>query len=540
MVVYVNGERVRIRTGQNTDVSQLPLATISPNTMDIMALVSQCKEHQIEIPSVLDLVTTDILNEYFSEIPDSSKQPAPSWVDRGGFLEEDISLLNVNTIQRVKEGITLWLHCFKIPKKDNKGSRFLVDGRTFDDLLKQTSFQNPAMGLPRIDIFIKALLKYKLVATRDATSFFYQIEIPPNVRKWFGLRFGAGKRGSFCTAVMKKLPMGVCFSPSLAQGLAGLVCSLIKKRLPHLDFFAEPWVDNFIFAANSQKDLDAILATFQAICDEINLICKPVETVNDQGWIEILGLMVQPGTKVWCNIDVDRLKATASDRDLLQKIGHLMWCNYTVGRTPLCKLPTMMDAMREACKRQSWDANLRRSTALIDEIETFALSLSHATLTLQDLEDVSADIQTLAWSDASGKLLAGIIQHDLTDVEWYKWPTPSSLHRENDTFWIYIAEAMAWSKTVIKAHQRGLLTASLLQAIDNLGLVKALQKGHSGNKITDAIMAITFPFLPPRSRVAWVETKRQRADMPSRDGTPTDQAPWIPNEFTTVRWIWQQ
>jgi hypothetical protein len=272
--------------------------------------------------------------------------------------------------------------------------------------------------------------------------------------------------------------------------------------------------------------------------DELSLVCKPVETVNEDGWIEILGLIVAPGTKVWCNIDVERLKTTATNRDLLQKIGHLMWCNYTVGRFPLCKLPTMMEAMRHACKQQMWDMQAPVSAALINEIEIFAKTLKSASLTLQELEDVTCDIQTLAWSDASGKLLAGIIQQNDTDIIWRSWPTPKALHRGDNTFWIYIAETMAWSKTVIMAHQRGLLTPLLLQAIDNLGLVKAIQKGHSGNRITDAIMAITFPYLPQRSRVAWVDTTRQRADKPSRDNVPTDIEPWTPSEFTTVRWLW--
>lgn len=131
--------------------------------MDIMALIAQCKQHQIEIPSVLDLVTTDVLNEYFSEIPNSNEPSKPSWVDRGGFMECDIELLTESTIQRVKSGITLWLHCFKIPKKGNAGFRFLVDGRQFDEVLKQTSYKQPAMGLPRIDVFIRGLLKYKFL-----------------------------------------------------------------------------------------------------------------------------------------------------------------------------------------------------------------------------------------------------------------------------------------------------------------------------------------------------------------------------------------
>jgi len=493
--------------------------------MDVNALVNLCQDQQVDIPSVLELITTNRVHELFSEINIIDEASA---VDRH-FSVEDIDLLLKSTIEEGET--TLTLPIFKIPKKGNVDARFLLNGKIFDRLLKSTSFVLPRMGIQPIDVFLTAFLRYKFVATRDATSFFYQIRIPTSLSKYLGMRIGA-RRGKFKRARMRRLPMGICFAPAVAQSLANMVCEILKKRMP-LDFFAGAWVDNFIFGCRTEDELQQVLDAFETLCKDVSLDCKPVELINDDGFIDILGIRVYPGSHIQCLFKHEPPEQRDTPRKVMVQVGRMFWANSTVGRMPLCMFPGIMRWMRKACAGHEWDVEEDLPEQLLQEITTLNQLLQGAVLTKDTLNDDVSPTH-IDWSDASCDFLGVVSQEGLEDEWWMATPTPGGL-RSNDgrTYHIFIAEALAWAVIVLLNHTRAIPT---LYAIDNMALTRAVVKGHSGNRIVDAILSVTLPRMSLQSYVGWVTTKLQRADKPSRDNTEPDITPWTPAEMRRCRW----
>jgi len=473
----------------------------------------------------MKLVMTDMVSEFFNEI----ELPAyHERVDRH-FAAADLDTLTASTIAVGKTRLVL--PAFKIPKKGNEDSRFLLNGKLFDELLKKTSFELPKMGIEPIDVFLRAFLRYRKIATRDATSFFYQIGVPDSLSELLGMRIGAG-RGEFLAARMLRLPMGVCFAPAVAQAISNLVCDLVRDMLKHIEFFAEAWVDNFIFCADNDEDMNLVLSTFQQICETISLDCKPAEHVDNNNEIALLGMTVVPGEHVRCPFLLDDLNKTSTARQTMKQIGKLFWANSTVGRFPMCCFPNLMQWLRGACTRQEWDSPTTTTQQFKDELKDLAEQLTIAVLTTEILND-DVTPNHIVWSDASKKLLGAVSQVGMVDIDWFATPTPRDLWTDKDVFLIFIAEALAWARAALA----WATPQPTLYAIDNTALTRAIIKGHSGNGIVDAILHHVFLTLKSRHNyVAWVSTDLERADKPSRDGEPPDLKPWLPQEMRRCRW----
>ena len=109
----------------------------------------------------------------------------------------------------------------------------------------------PRMPLPSLHYVIDLLLRHRVRASIDCTSYFYQIPIRSSaLRQLLGVRIAA-KRGKFLRGVLRALPMGASFAPTTAQAISQLILTEWRDRIGPLRVEATVWLDNFLFAADS-------------------------------------------------------------------------------------------------------------------------------------------------------------------------------------------------------------------------------------------------------------------------------------------------
>ena len=112
------------------------------------------------------------------------------------------------------------VHCalsiFQVLKKNGK-ARLVMNAKPVNEFFKSP----PNMELPSIHEVIDFVLSNEVAATADARAFFYQLPLPPLLRRYFGVRVPTASRGrSFDTFEFKKIPMGWSWAPAIGQAVS--------------------------------------------------------------------------------------------------------------------------------------------------------------------------------------------------------------------------------------------------------------------------------------------------------------------------------
>jgi hypothetical protein len=167
----------------------------------------------------------------------------------------DISpLLQNGTVESSSVGrCRLSARIFRVPKSDNTFSRFIFDGRRFDEIFHSALGDPPPMPLPSITDVIDGILSgWSVISSIDAKSMFFQFSIHPSLREVFTFRLG-GRRGNF-----RRLRLAACFAPTWAQHVSAYLISVLQRRNSFHKFRMFAWIDNFILVTKSACDYSMI------------------------------------------------------------------------------------------------------------------------------------------------------------------------------------------------------------------------------------------------------------------------------------------
>jgi hypothetical protein len=503
LLVYADGHRHVVRGSAQC---KEPLAPIATDTVDLPKWREICQDDWDDDTELMFrwLTTSDLADALDAHVGEAARFPStPS----RHFDERDCGI--VDSISDVGPTVCEG-HIFKVPKTN--GSRLVWDGRSLNELIRQAGLRLPSMGLPRLEEVTEAALKFPTAAAVDAASYFFQFEIAPQLRRYTGFRIAA-RRGHFRRRRLRRLPMGASFAPIAAQRFSNALVATLRRRLAKLglgadDFAILAWVDNFLMFGRDMDTLRRVEHEFRCLCGEVNLTTKETEW-SCQGVIDIIGFRAILGERVSVTPQHrEKLLAaitTATARGALRLAGEAMWGG-AVARLPLCFFQEALDAIRSACSvglRSGWDSPV--GSDIMAPIVALAKTMADASLTSKETEDFPVR-ETVIWTDASGEAMAGILEDSGVDRDMFTVT--------HDTDNIYLAEMGAVA--IAAARWRPMRGTTL--ACDNQAVVQALRKGHSRNRVGDALLRLCIPLLRG-VYVAWVPTDAQRADPLTR-GVP--------------------
>jgi hypothetical protein len=253
---------------------------------------------------------------------------------KGWRVVEEISL----------DGIRVNTNYFTVPKKDGK-LRLVVDGRKVNALMHTV----PRMELPGVHEVIDYVMGNNFALTVDGVSYFYQIGISPEVGTMFCANL-SGSRGCFTSVRMNRLPMGWNWAPAIAQKISNTLLTGKDGRRLGL-----AWLDNFIFAAKTQAELEGNFSEFLARCHEANVKLDE-ETPTPSTQIDALGISFDLQTKTYkLKADWVRKKAQleVSDymtpRELYGITGALIWNDYIL-KIPLCERSMGLEVVKRVAR----------------------------------------------------------------------------------------------------------------------------------------------------------------------------------------------
>ena len=407
------------------------------------------------------------------------------------------------------------LPAFKIPKANGEFSRFLLNGRPANAVLKDRL--RPQM--PDLTTLLHLPQKFCAAFQADAKNWFYQLHLPERLRDLYSTRL-VSKRGKFEHVRMKRLPMGASFAPAVAQACSRALINELRRRHANIDFFADVWLDNFYVFAVSRTDAEILRASFLQIADEVHATMKEVSEVTE--CIDLLGLRIDlakktigPGETLSTSLRkaASFNEAESTPRRFLEAAAIIFFPNHIYGRLPLALKPQLFSAIQYACVvgATGWDQKILLPSTAASELRSFASAL----LTDVPWSTPPAQPETVLWVDASTSYIGALLQTTAGD-RTYSWPMETPQTK------IYLGElAAAWFGAQIAecAH---------VLASDNQAAVFAMHKGHATTRAGNELLA-KWICSTKASHIAWVPTKQQRADYLSRPNENIDKVPiWHP------------
>lgn len=506
-----DGQKRRLgQWGRSTARTTAPLDDVASATLDVYRIRSECEQR---LGCLLDhWVTGDAILQKIDCTAIAEKRSSP--VSRH-FGEDDDAVLNkisdTEDLQQATSGVYFEQPAFKVPKKNEDHqtpvSRFILNCKRLNELIHE-SVATPEMGLPRIHEILAELTKYSHVATIDAKSWFYQIPLHPNVQNLFHFKV-AYRRGRFVRRRLRVLPMGLSWAPAIAQALSQFFVDKLKAMFPS-NVFVTVWVDNFIFAANSEGTLHALLSAAKTLFAEYGLAVKAVDWSGN-----ILGLQV-------CNkriklsdgfISSTMAAAHAFYHDhtvasFLSVTGRLVYANWTIGRRPLCFFQELLQGLRlYSTKPLDSQVSELDFNAISKNIETMKNLLHQMEF---NAHSIRPSFHNILWTDSSSSGLAAVLEDAHTDIITMLAMEPILPKH------MYLAELLA---ILLGSYLADSLDVKCQCLSDNTIAVAALRKGHTKSVIGNDILAEIY-----KSRnltgIGWVSTDAQRADGPSRQELP--------------------
>ena len=259
----IYNEHIAVKAGKST--------IRPPHTLDPSEdYIAQICTSRIDLKALIDLDTTGELGEVLPFITDPHafrKLFIPGALDRISserqfstsiskhLLHNLPDLEKFGVLERTPVHASVVMPTFKVDKRSG-GKRFVADGRKLNSLMSKP----PQMKLPFITDVIQRILSSKWVCMGDGRSWFYQFELHPEIRKYFGVNV-AGGRGKFIRTLFKVLCMGWSHAPCIAQRSA-------RTLLPEADGIT--WIDNFIVCALSHHEAAFRFKAFLSRCKKVN------------------------------------------------------------------------------------------------------------------------------------------------------------------------------------------------------------------------------------------------------------------------------
>lgn len=504
VLIWVDGKPVKLTAPRAP--CHLPLATIAVKTLNTARLYQLAEEKGVTL-SLADRWSRDVLSTDMIRDAVSDLVPPPSGRVSRHFVPTDLEIVRDLGCGRRP---TMIHPVFKVEKSDGTSSRFIMDLRELN-LLVSARVAVPPMELPTLGEIVRLGLTHHWGWEADATSFFFQLTVPPSLAELQGCRVCAG-RGSFLEICTDALMMGSCFAPTVAQSVANLVCRIVEALVPGAVLRA--WVDNFLCFAPTRAVAERAAKVFGEIRAAIGLTLKapPVTstTLNALGLSFVLGASCSLATEM--RDQLRRVRRPTTARQLMQSFGRAMWGNFAILHSPLCRRPTLLEAVREVARSREWDKTCTFADTVWHELRGLSAEAADARLLPVDVATPTEPYVT-QWSDASDDMLAAVRENDVGD-EWVATAAPEGAH-------IFVKEMLAVALGAVTWPSRG---ARL--AIDNTAAAAAIIRGHSGSPAGDLILRFLVDRLEA-NEVCWVPTEHQRADSLTRGRTePGPRSGW--------------
>ena len=157
--------------------------------------------------------------------------------------------------------------------------------RAINDALDMSDL--PRCQLPSYDEILATVFSGTLVMQFDFKSFFFQFDVPLEVRHFFGFRACQRHRR------MTRLPMGYAPAPQAAQAVTNL---LVQESCANVEAQGLAWIDNAIFSGDSSA-LFQVHETFTTLCRRYQVVIGEYE--SPAAYTTLLGIEVNLRLRQW-------------------------------------------------------------------------------------------------------------------------------------------------------------------------------------------------------------------------------------------------
>ena len=426
-------------------------------------------------------------------------------------ISNRIALEDWNTISVTNfDDAKVFLKAFQVPKKDEY-DRLVLDGT----VLNKASVKSLNMGLSTIHFILERLLGFKFATTIDAKSYFYQFKVADGVSAYFSILFSQRRGRALCRS-LNRMCMGWRHAPCIAQRSSRTILRVLHARLAAFgcdDFFADVWVDNFVFAANSISILELVVFNFHKIAEEVNLSLHPAMPLAKT--VDLLGFSIDLESKLISHQQkwIDKLRFFVENRkewsfrDCAVAIGNIIWGSYA-RRSPLAFVPNILSLARSIAKEgpSQWEssANHLMTPQLLNELATQLIQIE-----TPFSFPVALPFDHCIFSDAAtGEGLLPALWAVVEQSDGFVNLTKSSFFSTDDYTTSSSAGVFPFSAEHIffmelRAALHALLSAAavtpnqrVILGMDNTAALYAIRSGHSGNGIADDWIGDFYKLLP--------------------------------------------
>ena len=331
----------------------------------------------------------------------------------------------------------------------------------------------------------------------DFRSFFYQIELDEEVRRFFRVHVNGE------LYELNVLPMGSVFSTFVAQRISE---SVIEHLEQESDLAAYAYVDNLFFFSKNNITRKRECADF---LPEVGMheFGREIEVLGRVFNTERMTLRVTETFKDKVKLDAQNATEALTARGFLQVWGKIIFASQILHR-PLANHFHAMRELAKVCSSVvSGFIDLDQSVGKMKHLPNIAAECCNWVNTENSIHDeIVTEEECTMISDASMKMSAFlIIKGD--NVDMHAWS-------HNDDVHINILEARAAKKGIWKAWEQG---ESKIKWLTDSQVVKFVtNKGHSRNELlNEEIRGILE--CPAKISCDWIKSEENPADEPSRE-----------------------
>jgi hypothetical protein len=373
-------------------------------------------------------------------------------------------------------------------------------------------------GKPPLSLAVKlrlhALIRSSvLLAEADGENWFYQFDLDPEIRPYFGCTIDAD--GHQHHQVLTVMCMGWCWSMAIAH-TASVLLVLMATSLCH-GLSGVAYADNFVLGIVSASVEQEASQVWEGVASHANARMK-----STLDWIprrQALGLILDAGNDL-IGAPPERVRLLEDLVSHIHTMDHVWRWFGTVAYflyhmdIPLFLFPGFMAWYRSQAQDMLVDGFWERDANLPDDARgVLNEMISWVSEPVPIMCDQSTPADVDIWTDASDEGGAWICGELSGATQW----------RAYDRIWRQEARALFGGVRASIALLGSGLTIDARQ--DNETVCSAWHRGNSRDPILAGILAELWWLLRRHSctlRVTWVSTHEQRADFASRDTGPNE------------------
>ena len=431
----------------------------------------------------------------------------------GKFVQE---ILDSGIISPAKKAdIRCWCKVWPLLEEAKKRYRLIIDPALLNKMIKQRwSEFNTGTKFSTLSELRANVVQGETIVAFDFKCFYYQIQLDPTVRLFFGIRIG---RKSF---VLNRLAMGFSMAVAVAQDISQAAVQEVLRRSKIFCRWSVQ-VDNIYFFC-AKADAAIIISTMNEVCREWKI------TIGSQDEY-VKGIVL--GAEYCCQSKTVQLSTKFHHKhmELLQKFDQLshtavpvavFWrvvaillrTLHVLGR-PLCFYFFVMQAIRRIAAKlydkedeTDWSSLMVLRDVEVRQLhEMFYIFVQNSTAPCRLLPNVTDEV---VFSDASethyGVVLVNETSITVGSKQWSK---------EEKEMHIGELEARALQAAVKRAVALHMKIPTFV--VDATALCSAVRRGLSKNVHLNATIA-TLRGRFPNAKILWIESRWNPADAPSR------------------------